>query len=304
VNWEKLGLVFCPRDNHAWMVSHASYPFAESLDDGNIKVYFSTRDKDNRSSIGFAVFNVDSPGILLDLSESPVLSPGEIGTFDYNGVSMASLCIETGRRLLYYLGWNLLSDIPWRNTIGLAVYNETTRAFERYSRAPVLGINRHDPFTLTYPYVLKDGGQYTMWYGSSLYWGPRHSDTIHVIKAARSRDGLNWETNGKTCIGPEEKTPCAFTRPCVVKDNGLYKMWYSYCYFSGQKGYLLGYAESTDGITWEKMDEQAGLLPSKTGWDSEMTCYPHVFDHGNTRYMLYNGNGFGKSGFGLARLVG
>ncbi|MDR0233611.1 MAG: hypothetical protein LBI31_02235 [Zoogloeaceae bacterium] len=34
----------------------------------------------------------------------------------------------------------------------------------------------------------------------------------------------------------------------------------------------------------------------------EMIEYSIVFDHGRQRYMLYNGNGYGKTGFGLAVL--
>ncbi len=35
-----------------------------------------------------------------------------------------------------------------------------------------------------------------------------------------------------------------------------------------------------------------------------MIEYAHVFDHAGTRYMLYNGNGYGKTGVGLATLAG
>jgi hypothetical protein len=38
----------------------------------------------------------------------------------------------------------------------------------------------------------------------------------------------------------------------------------------------------------------------RDGWDSEMIEYPFVFEHDGLRYMLYNGNGYGRSGFGLA----
>ena len=33
-----------------------------------------------------------------------------------------------------------------------------------------------------------------------------------------------------------------------------------------------------------------------------MIEYPHVFDHNGKRHMLYNGNNYGKTGFGLAVL--
>ena len=67
--------------------------------------------------------------------------------------------------------------------------------------------------------------------------------------------------------------------------------------------YRIRYAKSRDGVTWERKPvEFVGLDVSSSGWDSEMVCYPHVFDHKGKRYMLYNGNGYGRTGFGLAVL--
>jgi hypothetical protein len=73
-------------------------------------------------------------------------------------------------------------------------------------------------------------------------------------------------------------------------------MWYSY----RGPSYRLGYAESADGLRWQRMDEAIGIAPSPSGWDSESMCYAQVFDHAGQRYMVYNGNGYGRSGFGLA----
>jgi hypothetical protein len=50
------------------------------------------------------------------------------------------------------------------------------------------------------------------------------------------------------------------------------------------------------------MDAEVGIGVSADGWDSEMIEYPFVFDHAGSRYMLYNGNGYGKTGIGLAVL--
>ena len=88
------------------------------------------------------------------------------------------------------------------------------------------------------------------------------------------------------------------SRPCVLKENGLYKMWYSY---RGQS-YRIGYAESKDGFEWTRMDADVGIDVSESGWDSEMIEYPFVFDQNGERFMLYNGNSYGKTGIGLARL--
>ena len=79
-------------------------------------------------------------------------------------------------------------------------------------------------------------------------------------------------------------------------------MWYSYRGQPSIKTYRIGYAESTDGINWARMDDKAGIDVSESGWDSQMVCYPFVFDHQGERYMLYNGNDYGKTGIGLAVL--
>ena len=66
--------------------------------------------------------------------------------------------------------------------------------------------------------------------------------------------------------------------------------------------YRIGYAWSKDLTDWERNDGKAGIDISKEGWDSESICYPFVVEHKSKRYMLYNGNEYGKTGFGYAVL--
>jgi hypothetical protein len=63
------------------------------------------------------------------------------------------------------------------------------------------------------------------------------------------------------------------------------------------KNYRIGYAESGDGHYWERKPFDFDVTPG--GFDSESVTYPNVFDH-KSRYMLYNGDGYGKTGFGIA----
>jgi hypothetical protein len=134
-----------------------------------------------------------------------------------------------------------------------------------------------------------------MWYVSGVKWLnpdlPRYN-----IKYAESTDGLHWERPGVTCIdfaSPEEN---ALARPCVMKEDGIYKMWYAY---KGES-YRIGYAESRDGFEWMRLDSEAGIDVSSTGWDSQMIEYAYVFNHKQKKIMLYNGNDYGKDGIGLA----
>ena len=64
--------------------------------------------------------------------------------------------------------------------------------------------------------------------------------------------------------------------------------------------YRIGYATSQNGDDWTRRDDEVGIDVSAEGWDSDMICYPCVIDHRGTRFMLYNGNAYGATGFGLA----
>jgi len=301
MKWKKLGRIFCPNNNFDWMVSYAAVPFAEHLYKDIFRIYFSCRDINNRSSIAYIEIDINNPNDILKLSNEPLLVPGPKGAFDDSGVMIACI-IKIGRkRLLYYLGWFLGVTVPFRNSIGLAIAENNNLKFKKYSIVPILDHSETDPYSLSYVWVIKDV-KLKMWYGSNLRWGNESEEKDYgmeyVIKYAESKNGINWVRNGKVCIDFKSTDEYAISRPTVIKEEIIYKMWYSY---RGKK-YRIGYADSKDGINWIRKDEEVGIDVSKQGWDSEMIEYPHVIDHKGKRYMLYNGNDYGKTGFGLAVL--
>ena len=298
MKWKKLGRVFATDNNHPWMLSHAANPVAEHLHDDVFRLYFSCRDAESRSHISFADIDLKPPFKVLYIAEDPLLAPGGVGTFDDSGVSLSCIRPINGTKYLYYLGWNLGVTVPWRNSIGLAVYDAETNKFNRFSKAPLLDRSDVDPFSISYPFVLEDGEVFRMWYGSNLRWGKDQKDMAHLIKYAESDDAIHWTRNGIIALQFKNELEYAMSRPCVIKEAGLYKMWYS---FRGES-YRIGYAESANGITWTRKDEDVGIDVSESGWDSQMVEYPFVFDHKGERYMLYNGNEYGKTGIGLAIL--
>jgi hypothetical protein len=296
MKWTKLGLVFATNNNHPWMLTHAANPVGEHLHDDVFRLYFSCRDAQSRSHIAYADVDIKPPFRVLKVAEQPLLAPGEVGTFDDSGVSLSCLKKIKGKLCLYYVGWNLGVTVPWRNSIGLAIHNSVTGTFERYSRAPLLDRNDADPFSISYPFVLEDEGIFRMWYGSNLSWGKEQKDMGHVIKYAESADALHWNRQGIIAVNFKDESEYAMSRPYILKEDGLYKMWYSY----RGEAYRIGYAESKDGINWTRKDDEVGIDVSEAGWDSEMIEYPCVFDHRRDRYMLYNGDGYGRTGIGLA----
>lgn len=296
MRWKKLGLVFAPDKNHDWMVSHAAVPFADHVEGDLYSVYFSTRDSKNRSYTGYITIDLKEPQRVLEISAEPVLSPGEIGTFDDSGTMLSWITRVNDTRYLYYIGWNLGVTVPFRNSIGLAIGNKDQRFEKRHG--PIVDRGFFDPCFVASSCVIFESGLWRMWYLSCIKWAivegkPRH---WYHLKYAESADGINWVRNGAVCIDFKSPDEYAISRPSVLKENGVYKMWFSY----RGSSYRIGYAESVDGIVWTRKDEEAGIDISASGWDSEMIEYPFVFVHKGNRYMLYNGNGYGKTGFGIA----
>jgi hypothetical protein len=298
--WRKLGRIFEVRGLHPLMQTHAANPVALPLGGGLVRVYFSARAPDQRASIGWAVFDLQRPESgALEVCSAPALTPGQPGAFDDSGVSMGCFTMASGDLRLYYLGWNLGVTVPWRNSIGLAVSRDGGLSFERHSQAPLLDRSPADPFSISYPWVLERGpDDWLIWYGSNLTWGTgKHQDEMaHLIKVGTSRDGLAWHRDGRIALHFKDDSEYAMSKPCVLCEGDVYRLWYS---FRGA-GYRIGYAESPDGMRWTRRDELAGITLSNSGWDSETVEYPCVFDALGARWMLYNGNGYGLTGFGLA----
>ena len=297
MKWEKLGRIFCPHREADWMQSHAANPVADHVRDHIYRIYFSTRDSTNRSSVAWVEINMRSPDQVVGMAKTPTLSPGLTGCFDDSGCSIGCIIREGNRRFMYYMGWNLGVTVPWRNAIGLAISEDDGESFERVSIAPIVDRSDADPYTVSYPWVLRSRGEWHMWYGSNLRWGKSEADMFHMIKHATSSDGYSWGRDGKVVIAPAN-AEYAFARPCVISDVDRYRMWYAY----RGDAYRIGYADSTDGVSWSRRDDEVGIVPSPGEWDGESMEYPCVFDHEGRRYLLYCGDGYGKTGFGIAVL--
>lgn len=296
MKWIKKGLIIRPSGNLDWMVTHAMLPLAERIGEDLYRIYFSGRDRLNRSLIGYVEVNINEPEKVLYITEKPVLGLGALGCFDDNGVTPSWIVNYNNMKYLYYIGWNKGSTVRMRLIAGLAVSHDGGRTFVRVSRAPLLERTDAEPYSiLTAPCVLIENGLWRMWYVSGVEWV--HKDLPRYnIKYAESEDGIKWDRHSVVCIDFKSQDENALGRPCVLKEDGVYKMWYSY------KGdsYRIGYAESNDGIVWKRKDDEAGIDVSDSGWDSEMIEYAFVFEHKQRKYMLYNGNDYGKEGIGYA----
>jgi hypothetical protein len=311
MKWNKLGVIFSTTPDHRqgdWMVSHACVPTALALPNGRIRVYFAPRDTQGRSWPTFIEVDGQDPRRLLYVHDHPVMKLGELGTFDDNGIMPGSIVEAEELLYLYYVGWNASVSVPYRNAVGLALSRDGGLTFEKPLPGAVVDRNLREPYFTLSPCVLKEGGQWQMWYGSVTGFitppgGQGKPEPVYVIKYASSRDGIDWERPNLTCIHPLEPLECN-ARPTVLRLGGRLRMWFCFRgsedFRDGGGSYRIGYAESEDGLTWERQDALAGIEFSPDGWDSKMLAYPSVVQCGGRTYLFYNGNGFGLTGSGCA----
>lgn len=304
MRWEKKGLIYCPNNESEWKNQFAMLPTPILL--GNIlRIYLGICDKNNVGRIGYVDVEPDNPSKIIKVSDKPVLDIGMKGCFDDNGVVPISILNKDGKIYLYYIGFQLGVNVPYYMFCGLAISNDGGDTFQRYSKTPILDRCGDEIYARCGVNVLEDNEKYKMWYIGSYREGWTISEgkekPLYMMKYTESVDGLQWNTKSIQCMEFKNDDEHGFGRPYVWKEKSQYKMLYSVRTYS--RGYYIGYAESKDGIHWERMDDQAGIELSQSGWDSVNLSYPYIYKYKDKVYMFYNGNGCGKSGFGYAELV-
>jgi len=300
------GLIFSVDGRYPWSQTHAQIPSPDLLPNGRIRIYYSTRDALNRSLTSFIEVSADNPQEILYEHNKPILGLGDLGCFDDSGVMPSSVVTHDEKKYLFYCGWNTSTTVRYRNCIGLAISEDGGVTFQRAFPGPILDRNKDEPHLVVTPHVIVEDGIWKMWYCSCTEWKIINGVTEpqYLIKYAESSDGIEWRRDNRILIPYKDKNE-AIGRPVVVHEDGLYKMWYSYRSIDDyrdnrERSYRIGYAESKDNVDWVRKDELVGTRLSDEGWDSQMMAYPYIVDYQDRRYLFYNGNGFGRSGFGYA----
>lgn len=158
-----------------------------------------------------------------------------------------------------------------------------------YNSAGYATINPTDPM----------GNKYVMYFdAASQGYAPDGTDEGTAL--AFSADGIYWSRYGSEPVltgsgGSAWDSNYAYAWS-VLKINGQYEMWYS----GGQSGSSegIGYAQSTDGITWTKQADPVMHISDCVTWRSDRTYTPSVLydanqfsGHGDAAYfkMWYTG---------------
>ena len=244
--------------------------------------------------------------------QKSVISLGNAGCFDEHGIFPMNV-LRVGDEIRgYTCGWNRRVSVSVDTAIGYAISRDGGDTFERQGEGPVLGPTLHEPFLVGDGFVIQHEGKFLMWYIFGTRWARESADTapdrVYKIGRASSDDGINWQTgNGATIVPDRLGADECQALPSVLVRDGVFHMVFCYRDIHGfrddhTKAYRLGYARSSDGLNWDRLDEELSLTGTPGGWDSDMQCYPHLCEVGGKVYLLYNGNSFGRDGFGLAQL--
>ena len=313
--WKKLGKVFDPADlvSPSWMREYAQSP-SVLVEDASVRVYFCSRPEPTQQGqyvSHISYIDLDRFNLLriLQVCKQPVLSLGKFGTFDEFGTYPVSVIRNGDEIRAYYAGWTRCESVPFNAAIGLAISRDGGESFKRSGEGPVLSYSPDEPFLLGSPRVRRFGSAWQIWYVAGREWrllDGSKPEPVYKIRMATSTNGVDWAKFGQDLIpdrlGSHECQAC----PDVTFRNGQYHMFFCYRdirnYKGREGGYRIGYASSQDMQHWKRNDAMVDIELSESGWDSEMINYPHIFHLDGLTYMLYQGNGMGKTGFGLAVL--
>lgn len=300
--WQKLGLLYCPSEEkrHPKLVTHAANPLPLHITGDTYRIFYCGRDESNRSSVGAVDIDIVQRKIVEEHHE-PVFQHGPPGSFYADGVSIGNCYECAGRTYMTFMGWQSQNQGHWRGDIGCVEVRDL--AIVPSTQKLLLGSSHEDPVSLAYPWIApRPQGGFDMWYPSVVTWEAGNGEMLAVVKHATSTDGEKWSRHGAVipyALGIAQ----AFSRPSVLhtEADGLH-MWFSYRSGTGQS-YRIGHAIRSAAGQWKLALNSLTMDISREGWDSEMVEYPFVFEHKEKIYMLYNGNGYGKTGFGLAVLT-
>lgn len=301
--WQRRGMIYRP-SGEGILKTHATRPIPVLIDDKTLRLFYSSRDDDDRMLPTYIDVDPNDPTTVLYAHDRPLIDLGSPGTFDDSGVTITGALNYGDELYFYYSGWKRRRVVSFELSIGMLRWDSVEQSLHRVFTGPIIGQDRSHPLFAAAPFVAYDSGSFKMWYCSGTDWRfpEGNPEPIYTVFYAESEDGINWNPRSGPVI-PYKYDGEVISAPWVAKTSTGYSMWYSTRGSANKsdKNYRIGYAESKDGIEWERLDELVGIIsPTAPSWDSEMACYPAIWIHNGVTHMFYSGNSVGRGGMGYA----
>lgn len=298
------------------------------VEDGTIYLFYAGADAKRKvRNIRLATASLDAPedftfrGVVLDTA------PAE-GDYDHAWCVLPHVVkLGKGRYLMIYTG-NRGSGAGLSAFPGLgAAFSNDLIHWEKYEGNPVFSPGSGGDVELigiAGGGLLREeleGGGFRL---HLFYTGcPTLGDNIFLDQQkccchAVSTDGVHWTDTG---VAHRRRTEADYENiaatggPVLIDGDGLWRHWYS-CIGTRWGVYSIGYAESEDGLHWNKGERvlenlalgpkmrdigELHFLPMKERWEDDSVSYPTVIRQrdGSLR-MYYCGNDYGVGGIGTA----
>lgn len=307
------------------------------MGDPYIRVFFSARDKENRSNIFYADFSSNMH--LIEVHDKPVLDLGPVGTFNDSGCIASQVVIKDGQEFLLYVGVNSSDKgARYRYEHGLASrplgsdekFTPLGNILTRSEKYPI-GVSM--PFYVEYDFdpsrdpnpnnIKPEECQgrreflyyidFTKWEEIEGKWEPSYK--IEYVELERNEKDFVFKLkhNHKGPIRPDvhyndelayPTESCG--RPWVWQDGDCLSMLYSSRsnkYYRENPDYsyeILKSSSSNINLDWWPYDEQCNIVERHAG--DKMLCYASLIQvPGGDTFLLFN-NDFCSS-IQVARLV-
>lgn len=288
---------------------HAQVPIVDVNHDGFWRIYYSKRVNRGPSLPHFIDVEAGNPKNILRKSSGPILSVGDKGLFDWAGIMPTEIIQVKEKKYLYYIGWSNRIDVPYHNNLGLAISDDQGQTWTKFSDGPIFSTSYKEPgYIGTISIIKKSDTLYYGYYLSCRKWKEYQGrmEPTYDIKIATSENLIDWLPLNKIAIGLENNEG-GISKASILNIDSKFYLWYAVRNATDYRentsnSYRIKCAESSDLIHWNRINALGLDIDPTSEWENSMVEYPHVFKFDNHIYMLYNGNGFGETGFGYAIL--
>ena len=237
------------------------------------------------SGFGYAT-SPDGLVWIKDTLHNPVLEPGPPGSWDDIAVNQVSVLINDSLYHLWYSGVDVNND----NRIGHATSLDGV-FWTKDTANPVLDLGTTAPWDTDeamHPCVIYEDNLFKMFYNG-------YGGNTQRILYAYSSNGTNW-TGYTTHPMLEPGTSGSWDDwelgpLSILHDADNYHMWYTGWDDSTSTATIqIGYAASSNGLSWTRGSAQPVLSPGNPGdWDDMAVAIPNVIREGNLYKMWYGG---------------
>ncbi len=293
--WRKLGRVL-EASGSPLSRSHAMLPTPWRMTD-RVRVFYASCDADLRGRVFCADFALEPPFRVIGVNPDPVLDVGAPGAFDADGVNPSQIVEDEAGLALLYIGWRRGSaEAPYTLSAGLARSDDQGLSFTR-SLQPLLPPLPGERFFRTAPFLHRDERGYRLLYiGGDAFVDANDGrrTPIYSLMELRSGNPWKWTGPGRILMAPDiEAGETGFGRPVVTPGGRLMLS------IRTRAGYRLVEMDLPSDARVRPPLTPAIPPPYET-WEAGMTCFGAPCVVGDHELLFYNGDGYGRTGMGMA----